>query len=193
LLWSPPRRLGGGRARPTRLLQPRPRRHLRPRGRHRERRLDLQPGRRESHRRARRGAGGRALASAQPGPARRLGRGGAAGRGCRQLPGRPLPSRLLWDRCACTNDSWHSHAHKLESGRGRSLARARLLLPLRSRNSEWRARVAAEPARPPAILSRMWCSPRRDGAATRGGNSGRLRLGSPSSAPGSCASRREVR
>jgi hypothetical protein len=78
---------------------------------------------------------------------------------------------------ACTNDSWHSHAHKLESG-GRDPAHPACPCFRVSPDSELAPRVAAEPgraSRDPACecgLLRDW---RRGRDAS--GNRGLLRLG----------------
>jgi uncharacterized protein DUF998 len=73
---------------------------------------------------------------------------------------------------ACTNDSWHSHAHKIESGiTGAATLIAPLLLAFAfRRNSSWRdAWLPTLLAIPAVILANVVFSAVGDGAATRAG------------------------
>ena len=94
---------------------------------------------------------------------------------------------------ACTNDSWHSHAHKIESG----ITGAALLLapPFSARSRSGASRAGAAPGCPASPPFRRSCSrtssSRRSATAPRRGQAPSSRSrGSPSSARGCCASPR---
>jgi hypothetical protein len=73
---------------------------------------------------------------------------------------------------ACTNDSWHSHAHKVESGiSGAALVLAPVLFALAfRRNPDWRgAWLPSLLALPAIIAANLVFSAVGDGAATRAG------------------------
>jgi hypothetical protein len=73
---------------------------------------------------------------------------------------------------ACTNDSWHSHAHKIESGiTGAATLIAPLLLAFAfRRNPSWRdAWIPTLVTIPAVILANVVFSAIGDGAATRAG------------------------
>jgi hypothetical protein len=73
---------------------------------------------------------------------------------------------------ACTNDSWHSHAHKIESGfTGAATLIAPLLLAFAfRRNPSWRyAWIPTLATVPAVILANVVFSAIGDGAATRAG------------------------
>ena len=73
---------------------------------------------------------------------------------------------------ACTNDSWHSHAHKIESGfTGAATLLAPLLLAFAfRRNPSWRdAWIPTLVTIPAVILANVVFSAIGDGAATRAG------------------------
>ena len=72
----------------------------------------------------------------------------------------------------CNNDSWHSHAHKLESGftAGATFVALVLLALAFRRTPEWRDSWLPTIATVPAvILANVLFSPLGDGAATRAG------------------------
>jgi hypothetical protein len=72
----------------------------------------------------------------------------------------------------CTNDSWHSHAHKLESGvTGAATIAAPLILALAFRRiPAWRDSWVPSLITVPAILlANVVCSSLGNGAATRAG------------------------
>jgi hypothetical protein len=73
---------------------------------------------------------------------------------------------------ACTNDSWHSHAHKVESGiSGAALVLAPVLFALAfRRNPDWRgAWLPSLLTLPAIIVANVVFSAVGDGAATRAG------------------------